>query len=79
MNISDELKQEISKFPDLALSKIFEKALRAELQERVKRQIILSALDKLFENSKLTEEDCLRLSREVDEGMFKQLKEDGLL
>ena len=79
IDISDELKQEASKFPDLALAKIFEKALKSELEERAKRQLILLALNKLLENSKLTEEDCIRLGREVNEGMYKQLKKEGLL
>tara|TARA_Y100000034_G_C6852327_1_gene386791 strand:+ start:131 stop:385 length:255 start_codon:yes stop_codon:yes gene_type:complete len=77
--ISEELKQESSKLPKPALTKIFEKALRSELEERSERQLILSAVNKILENSKFTDEDCLRLGREVNEGMYEQLKKEGLL
>ena len=79
IKIPDELSNEISKHSDIALAKIFERAVKEELEERTKRQLLLSALNKLLENSKLSDEDCLKLGREVNEGMYKRLKEEGLL
>ena len=77
--VSEDLKSEVSKHPDIAWSEVVEKAVRQELGERAKKQIILSALNKLLENSKLTDEDCIRLGRKVNEGMYKRYKQEGLL
>jgi len=79
LKISEDLKEEISKHSDIPWSDIFEKAVKEELAERAKRQLILSALDKLLENSKLTEEDALELGRKVNEGIYGRLKERGLV
>ena len=79
IEIPDGLKEEITKHSGIEWSEVFEKAIRRELSERAKREIILTALNKLFENSTLTEEDCLRLGEKVKEGMYKRYKEEGLL
>lgn len=79
IKIPDELSEDLSKHSDIALSKVFEKALKSEIEERTKRQLLLLALNKLLENSELSDEDCLRLGRESNEGMYKRLKEEGLL
>ena len=79
INLSDELQEKASKFPNLALAKIFERALESELEERTKRELILSAVNKILENSEMTDEDCEKLGRIANEGMFRQLKKEGLL
>jgi len=78
IEIPGDLKNEIRKHSDIVWSKVFEKAVREELGERAKRHIILSALNKLLENSKLTEQDAIELGRKVNEGMYKRLKKEGL-
>ncbi len=79
VEIPEDLKKDITKHPDISWSKVFEKAVREELAERAKRHLILSALNKLLEKSKLTEKDALELGREVNEGMYRRLKEQGLM
>ena len=77
--VSEDLKNEVSKHPGIAWSEVVEKAVRQELGERAKKHIILSALNKLLENSKLTDEECLLLGRKVNEGMYQRYKKEGLL
>ncbi len=79
LEVSDDLKEDISKHSDIQWSKVFEKAIREELVEIAKRKIILSALNKLFEKSKFTEKDALELGRKVNESMYKNLQEKGLV
>ena len=76
---SEDLKNEITKHSEIAWSEVFEKAVRQELGEKAKKHILLSALNKLLENSELTDEDCLRLGREVNEGIHKRYIKEGLL
>lgn len=79
IELSEDLRSEMSKHSQVPWLKVVEKAVRGELEEITKRRVILAALNKLFENSKLTEQDALRLGDKVNEGMFKRLKEEGLL
>ena len=53
------------------------KVIRQLLAERVKRASLLKKLDKLLENSEITEEDCLRLGRELKERVWQRHKEEG--
>ena len=78
-NVSEDVKSEVSKHSEIEWSEVVERAVRRELGERAKKRIILSALDKLLENSKLTDEDCIKLGRKVNEGIYKRYKQEGLL
>ncbi len=72
LSISDELKRGLDSLPELNWSEI----VRNFLSEKVKRALLLKKLDKLLENSELTEEDCIRLGREAKKSMHKRfLKE----
>jgi len=72
LSIPKELKKEMDSIPELNWSEV----VRNFLSERVKRALLLKKLDKLLENSELTEEDCIRLGREAKKSMHKRfLKE----
>ena len=71
VNISSELKQKIDTLPELNWSE----AVRKFLSEKVKRALLLKKLDKMLENSKLTEEDCLRIGEKAKISMLKRYKE----
>jgi hypothetical protein len=73
LSIPDELKKQIDELPELNLSE----SMRQFLADKVKRALLLKKLDKMLENSELTEEDCLRLGRKVKEGMWKRYKKEG--
>ena len=74
---SEDLKNEVAKHSEIAWSEVFEKAVRQEIGERAKKHILLSSLNKLLENSKLTDEDCIRLGRKVNKGMWERYKAEG--
>ena len=71
LSIPQELKKQIDEFPELNLSK----AMRQFLSEKIKRALLLKKLDKMLENSELTEEDCLRLGNEVKQKAWEKLKQ----
>ena len=72
LSIPDDLKKEMDSIPEFNWSEI----VRNFLSERVKRVLLLKKLDKMLENSELTEEDCIRLGREAKKSMHKRfLKE----
>ena len=73
LSISEELKKQIDELPELNVSE----AVRKFLSEKVKRALLLKKLDKLLENSELTEEDCLRLGNEVKQKAWERLKKEG--
>lgn len=72
LEIPKDIKQELKKYPDIKLSKVVERALRRELEERKKTRLLLMALDKVLKDSKLTEADALRLGEKVKGGMWKK-------
>ena len=73
LSIPEELKKQIDELPELNLSE----SMRQFLTEKVKRALLLKKLDKMLENSELTEEDCLRLGDKVKEGVWKRYKKEG--
>jgi len=73
LSIPAELKEQLDALPELN----FSESVRKFLSEKVKRALLLKKLDKLLENSELTEEDCLRLGDKVKEGMWQRYKEEG--
>ena len=77
VEIPEQVKEEIKKYSDIEWSKVFEKAVKRELRERSKRELVIYALDKILENSKLTEEDALRLGDELKERVWKRHQAEG--
>ena len=73
LSIPKELKEQINSLPELNLSE----SMRRFLSEKVKRALLLKKLDKMLENSELTEEDCLRLGNEVKQKAWEKLKKEG--
>ena len=73
LSIPDELKRQLDELPELNISE----SVRKFLAEKVKRALLLKRLDKLLENSELTEEDCIRLGNKVKERVWKKHKQEG--
>lgn len=73
LSIPDELKKQLDQLPELNISE----AVRRFLTEKAKRAILLKELDKSLENSELTDEDALRLGRELKERAWKRYKQEG--
>jgi len=72
LSISEDLKTNMDSLPELNWSEV----VRDFLSEKVKRALLLKKLDKLLENSKLTEKDCINLGRKAKKSMHKKfLKE----
>ena len=73
LSIPEELKKQLDELPELNVSE----SMRRFLPEKVKRALLLKKLDKMLENSELTEEDCLKLGDKIKEGMWKRYKKEG--
>jgi len=63
LSIPKELKAKLDELPELN----FSESMRQFLEEKVKRALLLKKLDEILKDSKLTEEDCLRLGNELKE------------
>lgn len=75
LSVTEELKRKIDSMPELNWSE----SVREFLSEKVKRAALLKKLDKLLENSELTEEDVQELSKRARKGRFAELKAMGLV
>ncbi len=73
LSIPKELKEDLDKLPELN----FSESMRQFLVEKVKRALLLKKLDKMLENSELTNEDCLRLGDKIKKGVWKKYKKEG--
>ena len=73
LSIPEELKKQMELVPEINFSEL----MRQFLAEKVKRALLLKKLDKMLENSRLTDEDCLRLGRELKEKAWEKLKKEG--
>ena len=73
LSIPEDLKKQLEELPELNISE----SVRKFLSEKVNRALLLKKLDKLLENSELTEEDCLRLGKEVNERVWQRHKKEG--
>jgi len=73
ITIPDELKKDMERLPELNWSE----TVREFLADKVKRALLLKKLDKLLENSELTEEDCLCMGREAKKRMSKRFIEEA--
>ncbi len=68
--IQDELKAKMEKFPWINWSEVS----REEAIKREKLNEDFEEFNKIVSKSKLTEEDAMKLAREVNAGMYKKLK-----
>ena len=73
LSIPDEIHKDMRHFSEIKWSEV----TREFLSEKVKRALILKKLDESLKDSKLTDEDCLRLGRKIKEGMWKRYKNEG--
>lgn len=73
LSIPEDLKKQLEQLPELNVSE----AVRRFLSEKAKRALLLKELDKSLENSELTDEDALRLGRELKERAWKRYKKEG--
>lgn len=75
LTLPEEIKSELKKFIWVNWSEV----ARESFLEAVKRQEALEKLNELFKNSKLTDEDCLRLGEQIKDELYKRLKKEGKL
>lgn len=73
LSIPEELKKQLDQLPELNISE----SVRRFLSEKAKRALLLKKLDKMLENSELTEEDCLRLGNKIKQSAWEKLKKEG--
>jgi hypothetical protein len=73
ISVPEELKKKLEEFPEINWSGF----LRECIESKAKRLAILKKLDKMLENSEITEEDALKLGDKVKEGMWKKYKKAG--
>ena len=71
--VPEELKKKMDQLQEINWSE----ATREFLAEKIKRATLLKKLDKLLEQSELTEEDCLNLGEKIKAGMWKKYKAEG--
>ena len=73
LSVPAELKHKMDEFKDVNWSEL----TRRFITDKVERLSVLHKLDKMLENSTLTEEDCLRLGNELKERVWKRHKAEG--
>ena len=80
IKIPEELEREMDELPenwsDIALEAIKLKVFESHLSRS--KALQRAVLEALASKSKLTKESALELGKKVNEGMLKQLKEEGL-
>ena len=77
LTIPDELEKEIEKLSadksKFVLEAIEERLTELKLEKsKAFRKLLLSVFNRMTENSKLSDEDCLRLGRAVNEELTKR-------
>jgi len=75
LTLPEKTKSELKRFVWINWSEV----ARESFLETVKKQEALQKLNELFKNSKLTDEDCLRLGEQVKDDLYKRLKKEGKL
>ncbi|MBI2129967.1 hypothetical protein HYU07_07095 [Candidatus Woesearchaeota archaeon] len=70
LNVSEEFKASMDKLPWVNWSEL----AREEALKRLELQEDFEEFNRIVSKSKLTEEDALKLAREVNKGMHKKLK-----
>ena len=71
LSIPEELKQKMDKFAWLNWSAL----AREAFVKRMRQLEILSKFDEDFKNSTLTDEDCIKLGRQLKQDMLERHKE----
>lgn len=66
LSVPPELKKEMDEFPEMNWSEIARQAIKRRME-------LLKKMDKMFSNSKLTEEDTLELGRAVNKSLSKRI------
>lgn len=75
IKIPDDLEKEVREFP---LEKFVVQAVEEKLAEmrlersKAFRKLLVEVFNRMTENSKLSDEDCLKLGREVNEALAKR-------
>ena len=73
----------VVEIPELKLDRKFfeelERDINATIRLKVARELLLKEWDKRFSKSELTDDECLRLGREINKASFKHWKEMGWL
>jgi hypothetical protein len=76
IKIPEELEELPEDWPAVALDAIRLRAFELKLKRsKAFRKLLLDALDKMLEHSTLTNEDCLRLGREVNSAMKLRIEQ----
>ena len=73
LSVPDKLKHKMDKFAWLNWSEL----AREAFVRRMKQLEVLERLDKDFEKSELTDEDCIRLGKKLREDIWKRYKKEG--
>jgi hypothetical protein len=71
--VPEELKKNLDSLPEINWSE----SVREFLSAKAKRALLLKKLDKMLENSEITEEDALRLGKELKERIWERHKKEG--
>ena len=73
----------VIKIPGIELDEKTKSELREDIKSvirlRLARELLLKRLDKMLENSTLTDEECLLLGNKVKEGVAEEWKRRGWL
>ena len=75
ISLDEKSRQEMQNFSWINWSEV----ARNILLERLKKQEKLEKLKSLLENSELSEEDIIELSKKARKGRFKELRKKGLV
>ncbi len=67
LSVSEEIKKEMDKFPEINWSEIAREAIK-------RRIVILEKFRKFTENSEFTEEDSIRLGKELNRKLRRRRK-----
>ncbi len=67
--IPPKLKKEMKEFREVNWSEF----VRQDLEARIRKLRLLRRFDELTKNSTLTEEDAIRIGREINKGISKRL------
>jgi hypothetical protein len=78
-----EMAELVIKIPGIKLDEktksAFKEDIRAVIRLRWARELLLKRLDKMLQNSSLTDEECLLLADKVKEGVAEEWKRRGKL
>jgi len=77
VKVPEAVKQGVEKHREIDWSEVIGKAIKSELEELAKRQLVLTALNKILGGSKLTEDDALKLGDELKERVWRRYQEEG--